>query len=177
MIAQTIQFFGVAPEALYNAWLSTTQHAAMAMDGNHPVTFYRPGVGEVTDIKEGDEIRALLLAKEEAAAFGFTDNTPHYFVNSTILKLVPGKLIVATWKNLGWNLALDKSKATDLESTIILTFKQNIAGSEIQFVQVNVPDYEVRFPNTGETGHLSSLVNTHWSLVYWESMKQYFAKK
>jgi hypothetical protein len=31
-------------------------------------------------------------------------------------------------------------------------------------------------PETGEIGALSSIVNTHWSLLYWEPMRAYFQK-
>ena len=40
----------------------------------------------------------------------------------------------------------------------------------------NVPDYKVNVPETGEIGALSSIVNTHWSLLYWEPMRAYFQK-
>ena len=41
-------------------------------------------------------------------------------------------------------------------------------------VHVNVPDYEVYIPETGETEPLTTIVNTHWGLQYWEPMKKYF---
>ncbi len=75
-----------------------------------------------------------------------------------------------------WNFALDPSEITDLDSMVVLTFQKNLVGVEIQLVQVNVPDYKVSVPETGEIGPLSSIVNTHWSLLYWEPMKRYFQK-
>jgi len=71
-------------------------------------------------------------------------------------------------------LATDANKITALESTLILTFKNNFAGAEIQMVHVNVPDYEVYIPETGEAEPLTTIVNTHWGLQYWEPMKRYF---
>jgi uncharacterized protein YndB with AHSA1/START domain len=111
-------------------------------------------------------------------AFGFAgpDGQPHFSLHTRILQLVPGTLIVLTWKTLVWNDALDPSEITDLDSTVVLTFKKNLAGAEIQLVQANVPDYTVRVPETGEIGALSSIVNTHWSLLYWEPMRAYFQK-
>jgi hypothetical protein len=85
-------------------------------------------------------------------------------------------VIVLTWKNMVWNFALDPSEVTDLDSTVVLTFRKNLAGAEIQLVQANVPDYKVSVPETGEIGSLSSIVNTHWSLLYWEPMRRYFHK-
>lgn len=167
MIAQTIQFTGVRPETLYTAYLSSREHSAMTA-GNRPASFFRPGDGEVAYGKEGDELRA----------FGFTDpdGQTQFSLAAKILQLVPGKLIVLTWKNMVWNFALDPSEISDLDSTVVLTFQRNIAGTEIQLVQVNVPDYKVSVPETGEVGSLSSIVNTHWSFLYWEPMKRYFQK-
>lgn len=75
-----------------------------------------------------------------------------------------------------WNFALDPNEVTDLDSTVVLTFQKTIAGAEIQLMQVNVPEYTVSVPETGEIGALSSIVNTHWSLLYWEPMRSYFQK-
>jgi uncharacterized protein YndB with AHSA1/START domain len=167
MIAQTAHFPGVSPETLYTAYLSSKEHSAMTA-GSRPASFSRPGDGEVAYGKEGDELRA----------FGFTgpEGQMQFSLTAKILQLVPGKVIVLTWKNMVWNFALDPSEVTDLDSTVVLTFQKNLVGAEIQLVQVNVPDYKVRVPETGEIGPLSSIVNTHWSLLYWEPMKRYFQK-
>jgi hypothetical protein len=123
----------------------------------------------VASVKEGDELRA----------FGFTgpDRQTEFSLTAKILQLVPEKVIVLTWKNMVWNFALDPSEVTDLDSTVVLTFRKNIAGAEIQLVQVNVPDYKVHIPETGEVGSLSSIVNTHWNILYWEPMTRYFQKR
>jgi len=52
----------------------------------------------------------------------------------------------------------------------------SMTKGKCQLVQVNVPDYKVSVPQTGEIGALSSIVNTHWNLLYWEPMKKYFQK-
>ena len=49
-----------------------------------------------------------------------------------------------------------------------------MAGTEVRLVQSNVPAYRVRIPETGEVGPLSEIVNTQWSLLYWEPMRAYF---
>jgi len=169
MIAQTHQFMGISPETLYNAYLSPKEHGAMTNDGNTIVTYNRPGAGEVAIGETGDELHAFGFIGEDGKV---QDN-----VVGTIFRLVPGKLIVMSWKNLAWQWATDSQHITDFESTLILTFRKTAFGSEIQMVQVNLPDYEVHIPPTGETGALSSIVNTHWSLLYWEPMKKYFAGK
>jgi hypothetical protein len=168
MIVQTAHFPGVSPEALYHAYLSSSEHSAMTAD-SRPAAFYRPSEGEVAYGQEGDNMHA----------FGFTgpDGQTQFSLTATILQLVPNKLIVLTWKNIVWDFALDKSEVTDLDSTVVLTFQKNLAGAEIQLVQVNVPEYNVHVPETGETGSLRSIVNTHWSLLYWEPMRRYFQKR
>ena len=167
LIAQTMQFTGVSPETLYNAYLSSSEHSAMTA-GSRPAFFSRPSEGEVDRGQEGDEL----------FAFGFSgpDGQTHFSLTAKIVQLVPGKVIVMTWKNMVWNFALDPSEITDLDSTVILTFRKNFAGAEIQLVQVNIPDYKVSVPETGEIGSLSSIVNTHWNILYWEPMKSYFHK-
>jgi len=167
LIVQTAQFTGVSPERLYNAYLSSGEHSAMTA-GSRPASFFRHREGAVDQGQEGDELHA----------FGFTgpDGQLQFSLDAKILQLAPGKLIVLTWKNIVWNFALDLSEVTALDSTVVLTFRKNLAGSEIQLVQTNVPDYKVSVPETGEIGSLSSIVNTHWSLLYWEPMRVYFQK-
>src|SRR5215471_11230003 len=158
LIVQTSQFTGVNPETLYNAYLSSREHSAMTA-GSRPASFFRPGDGEVAHGQEGDELRAF--------GFAGADGQTQFSLTAKILQLVPGKLIVMTWKNMVWNFALDLGEVTDLDSTVVLTFKKNLAGAEIQLVQANVPDYKVSVPETGEVGSLTSIVTTHWSLLYW----------
>lgn len=167
-LCQTVQFMGQSPDVLYDAYLSSKDHGAMSLDGKQRVLYYRPGTGPVAIGKEGDELRAFEVAGPEGRI--------QYRVTGKVLKLVPGKLIVMAWRNLAWGMAVNPAEVTDLDSTVVLTFKRNSAGAEIQFVQVNVPDYLVKLEDSGETGPLSSLVNTHWNLVYWEPMKRYFQK-
>ncbi len=166
MIIQTNQFIGISPETLYNTYLSSEEHGKMTSQGDVIATYHRPGVGDVSVGEAGDELRA----------WGFTnkDGKLEYNLRATILRLVPGKLIVMSWKNLPWNLATNPKLVTDLESTLVLTFKKTAFGSEIHIVHVNVPDYEVHIPETGEIAPLNTIVNTHWGLQYWEPMKKYF---
>jgi hypothetical protein len=168
MIIQTNQFVGVSPEALYNAYLNSIEHGKMTSSGagSELTTWYRPGVGDVMTAEVGDELRAW--------GFKGKDGKQHYNLRATILSLVPGRLIVQRWKNLPFNLATDPKLVTDMESTLVLTFKKTAFGAEIHMVHVNVPDYEVHISETGETAPLTTIVNTHWGLQYWEPMKKYF---
>lgn len=166
LIAQTAQFGGVTPDVLYEAFLSAEQHAAMTA-GSRPATFFRPSIGNVARGEVGDQLQA----------FGSVgpDGETRFSLTAQILALVPGRLIVMTWKNIAWEAALDLADITDLPSTVTLTFKANIAGAEVRLVQANVPDYPVRIADTGEVGPASAIINTHWSLLYWEPMRVYFS--
>jgi len=168
MIVQTNQFVGASPESLYNAYLNSVEHGRMTTsgEGEELTTWYRPGVGNVANGEVGDELRC----------WGFIDKDGNrvYNLNATNLSLVPGKLIVQRWKNLPFNSATHPEQITDMESTLVLTFKKTAFGAEIYMVHINVPDYEVFIEQTGERAPLYTIVNTHWGLQYWEPMKKYF---
>lgn len=167
-LIQSIQFVGVSPETLYKAYLNSVEHGKMTTSGAGAefTTWHRPGKGDVANGEIGDEIRA----------WGFKDQNGKQVYNmiGTILSMVPNQLIVHRWKNLPFTLATDPTKITDLESTLVLTFKKTAFGSEIHMAHINVPDYEVFIPQTGEKDALGNIINTHWGLQYWEPMKQYF---
>jgi uncharacterized protein YndB with AHSA1/START domain len=166
LIAQTTQFTGLSPQRLYDAYLSSKEHAAMTADGALLATFHRPSKDEVAVGGVGDELWAFGVPGGEGKA--------QYSLNARVLELVPGKLIVLSWRNKVWDLALDPNDRTDLPSTVVLTFAANAAGAEIRLMQANVPHYKVSGPETGEVGSLSDIVNTHSSLLYWEPMRRYF---
>lgn len=165
MIVQTAQFTGANPDTLYDAYLSSATHSAMTA-GARPATFRRPGHGDVPDGNEGDELVAFGAQSEGGDTI--------YSLSARILRLVPKRLIVLSWRNMAWDQALDPDEITDLASTVELTFVANFAGAEVRLVQGNVPSYRVRIPDTGEVGPLEQIVNTHWSVLYWDPMRRYF---
>jgi uncharacterized protein YndB with AHSA1/START domain len=165
MIVQTAQFTGSNPDTLYDAYLSSATHSAMTA-GARPATFRRPGHGDVPDGNEGDELVAFGAQSE--------DGDTIYSLSARILRLVPKRLIVLSWRNMAWDQALDPDEITDLASTVELTFVANFAGAEVRLVQGNVPSYRVRIPDTGEVGPLEQIVNTHWSVLYWDPMRRFF---
>jgi uncharacterized protein YndB with AHSA1/START domain len=167
MIAQTVNFPGVRPGDLYDAFLVAREHTAMTAPGPLPAIYHRPGLDEVPRGEVGDELRAFAIVG--------SDGQIRYSVSGTILNLVPRRLIVMSWVNLVWSMAVDAEDTTDLPSTLELRFVENVAGAEIRVVQVGVPDYKVHIPQTGETGPLSQIVNTHWNLLYWDPMRRHFA--
>ena len=165
-LSQTIQFNGTSAEALYRAYLSSAQHAAMTLDGTYAATYRRRG-DEVDTGAVGDELWAIGLPAD--------DGNVQYSVSARVLELVPDRLIVCSWKNKAWDLAVEPSDVTDLPSTLVLTFTGNFMGAEIHLSQTNIPSYQVRIPETGEIGPLSEIVDRHWNILYWDPMRQYFA--
>jgi uncharacterized protein YndB with AHSA1/START domain len=166
-ISQTIQFYGSHAHALYRAYLSSAEHAAMTRDGTYPATFRRDGadveVGEV-----GDQLWAIGAQGD--------DGEVHYSVSARVLELVPDQLIVLSWKSKAWDLAVNHSEITELPSTVVLTFADNFMGAEIHLSHANVPSYTVKIAETGQVGPLSEIADRHWNIHYWDPMRQYFAR-
>jgi len=165
-LSQTVQFNGSSAEALYRAYLSSAQHAAMTVDGTYAATYRQRG-DDVDTGAVGDELWVVGPAAE--------DGNVQYSVSARVLELVPDLLIVLSWKNKAWDLAVEPSEVTDLPSTLVLTFTGNFMGAEIHLSQTNIPNYQVRIPETGEVGPLSEIVDRHWNILYWDPMRQYFA--
>jgi hypothetical protein len=169
MISQITQFMGATAHALYTAYMSSAEHSAMTLDGTYAATFRRPGEGDVASGRPGDQLLAIGARRP--------DGEPQYAVDARILELVPDRLIVHSWKNKDWPLAVDQTEATDLPSTLVLTFRDNFMGAELQLDQINIPNYNVSIAETGEVGPLSEIVNRHWNIVYWDPMRRYFDAK
>jgi uncharacterized protein YndB with AHSA1/START domain len=166
MISQTAHFPGLTPERLYHAFLSAEDHAAMTADGRQHVSYQRPDGQPADDPQAGDQ----LLAFGQPADGGAVE----YRLTARLLDLVPGERIVMAWRSAAWDAAT--GAATDpATSVVVLRFASNMAGAEIRLDQTGVPVYEVQLPDTGERGPLETIVNTHWNLLYWEPMRQYFS--
>ena len=165
-LSQTIQFNGASAEVLYRAYLSSAQHAAMTVDGTYAATYRQRG-DDVDTGAVGDELWVVGPAAE--------DGNVQYSVSARVLELVPDLLIVLSWKNKAWDLAVEPSEVTDLPSTLVLTFTGNFMGAEIHLSQTNIPNYRVQIPETGEVGPLSEIVDRHWNILYWDPMRRYFA--
>jgi len=165
-LSQTIQFNGASAEVLYRAYLSSAQHAAMTLDGTYAAIYRRRG-DDVDTGTVGDELWAIGPTAD--------NGNVQYSVSARVLELVPDRLIVLSWKNKAWDLAVEPSEVTDLPSTLVLTFTGNFMSAEIRLSQTNIPSYQVRIPETGEIGPLSEIVDRHWNILYWDPMRQYFA--
>ena len=164
-IQQTIQFPGVAPEAVYAAYLSSKQHGAMT---GFPASYYRPATKQEVEVgQEGDEFRG----------FGVTgkDGKFQYLIGGRILHLVPGREIVMTWHAAMWDEHA-KPGETPADCILVLTLKPSYGGTELQLVQANVPEYPDLDAAAASTQYTSetSTVNTNWYFRYWATMQKYF---
>lgn len=72
----------------------------------------------------------------------------------TILQVVPKRLIVQSWRSSHWG-------ATDIDSTLILTFLPDKNGGRIELVQVNVIDEDFAGVSQG------------WEKFYWSPWRAY----
>jgi uncharacterized protein YndB with AHSA1/START domain len=124
-IEQTVTF-RTTPERLYRLYLSSRQHAAAC-----------GGWGKAT-------IQARVGGRMAMA--------PH--ITGKFLSLVPGKLIVQTWRGSDW-------KRSELESVLILAFSRRRGACRLVMVHANVPDAHARSITKG------------WFTYYWRPWKKY----
>jgi uncharacterized protein YndB with AHSA1/START domain len=163
-ITQVAEFPGLTPQQLYDAYLSSKDHAAMT---GMPATWHRPSTGKDVDMGQvGDEFRG----------FGMTgpDGKFHYLIGGRLLDLVPGREIVMTWQALAWG-----PRAGAPDCILTLTFAKIPGGAEIRLVQVNVPDFpgDDAKAAAGEPDTETDHVNTNWYFRYWEPMRKFFATR
>lgn len=75
-----------------------------------------------------------------------------------ILQVVPKRLIVQSWRASHW-------KASDIDSTLILTFWPQGRGARIELVHVNVADHDFAGVSEG------------WELYYWTPWREYLKQR
>ena len=161
-VIQTAVFPGTTPQQLYDAYLSSKDHAAMT---GFPASWYRPNTGKEMQVGEvGDEFHGFGVAG--------SDGKLQYLIAGRLLDLVPGREIVMTWRAAMWN-----PPAGSPDCILTLTFAKVPGGAEIRLVQVNVPDFpgEDTKAAASEVQTETDTVNTNWYFRYWEPMRKYFA--
>jgi activator of HSP90 ATPase len=72
------------------------------------------------------------------------------------LRIVPGRLIVQSWRSSGW-------KSGDADSILVLAFSDTPKGGRIDLTHVNVP------------GHDHKGVTEGWKKYYWRPWKKRLA--
>ena len=123
---QTVEF-AAAPEVLYEIFMDSERHAAAI---NAPASISRVEGG-----------------KFECFGGGLT---------GTNLRLVPGRMIVQSWRANEW-------KDSDPDSILILQFGKSANGGRIHLIHANIPD------------HSYEMINEGWGAHYWEPWKAYLA--
>lgn len=127
-MARTIQIAALLPASptrLYDMYLDPVEHAAFT---GSPVT----------------------IAAEVGAPFRAFDGV----LSGTILQLVPGRLIVQSWRSPHWAEA-------DIDSTLVLSFHPEKEGGRIELVHVNVVDSDFAGVSQG------------WEKFYWTPWRAY----
>jgi hypothetical protein len=148
----------------------------MTGDGQESITglpaTYTNAAGEpVDEASVGDQLVAFCFSPEMCG------------LSATVVSVQenPGTYTVAMdWWNFGWVSAIDETDYSvpqrgAPDSNLVVTFRDTLAGAQIELVQVNVPDYKVRIPNpdgSEEIGPLSTIVNTHWNTLYWDGIRR-----
>jgi uncharacterized protein YndB with AHSA1/START domain len=117
--------FRAAPEQLFRLYMDPRRHAAVTGMGKVMVSG-RPG----SRFKVGGHLRGRMLA------------------------VVPGRLIVQTWRGADW-------KKSEPDSVLTLAFEPAQGGARVRLVQANVP-----------ARHYDSIV-TGWPTYYWKRWKEY----
>ncbi len=117
--------FPAPPERLYRIYLSAPEHAAACGWGRARIT---PRAGG-----------RMALA-------------PH--ISGKFLLLVPGRLIVQTWRGADW-------RKSELDSVLLLSFQRIRGGCRMHMVHANVPDAHPKSITSG------------WRAYYWAPWKAY----
>jgi uncharacterized protein YndB with AHSA1/START domain len=125
--------FRVPPERLYRMYTNAREHAAAC----------------------GGWGRAAIQAK----VGGRMAMAPH--ITGKFLVLVPGRMIVQTWRGSTW-------KRSDLDSVLTLAFERVRGGSRLVMVHANVPDAHARSIGSRNSG---------WYKHYWRPWKAYLRRR
>jgi len=130
-MAKTIQqsiVFRATPERLYDIYLDSKKHAA-AIQATAAI-----------DRRAGGRF----------SAYGG-------MLRGRILALVPGRLIVQTWRGDDW-------RKGELESILILTFSRTSGGARLELVHANIPERRVAGIRRG------------WHTYYWRPWRTYLRR-
>jgi activator of HSP90 ATPase len=78
-------------------------------------------------------------------------------LRGTNLMVVPGELVVQSWRASSW-------KKADRDSILILTFRKTAFGARVDLVHVNVPEHDHKGVTSG------------WPKFYWRPWRAHLAK-
>jgi hypothetical protein len=95
----------------------------------------------------------VTISGQPGAPFSAFDNV----LTGTILQVVPKRLIVQSWRSPHWG-------ATDIDSTLILSFLADKEGGRIELTHVNVVDDDFAGVSQG------------WEKFYWTPWRAYLTR-
>ena len=128
VVRQTVTF-KASPETLFRLYLDPKQHAAAIAD-------------------------KVSISRKVGARFTAFNG----MLSGRNLVIVPGKLIVQTWRARPW-------KPRDPDSILILRFRKARGGGTIDLVHAGMPDYDYQPIKRG------------WTRYYWTPWKAYLRKR
>ena len=171
-LSQTVHFPGTSADALFDLYATSEGHKAVT---GLPASYKAPGGNPADRAEIGGTLDAFCFKPDMCA------------LNARVLDISNAEgvhSITMAWWNFGWASAIDPADLTvegrgAPDSTLVLTFRDTLRGAQIEMVHVNVPDFKVRIPNpdqTEEIGPLSTIVNTHWNLLYWDGFRRNLAQ-
>jgi len=128
-LTQKVVFKNTTPEQLYDLYMDAKLHSLVTGD-------------------------TATIVKKEGAAFTAYGS----YIKGKNLQLIPGKLIVQSWRGSDWN-------KSDIDSTFILQFDKKGADAIVNMVHANLPDDEADGIKSG------------WNDFYWIRWKAYLAGK
>jgi uncharacterized protein YndB with AHSA1/START domain len=135
-MAKTIEqrvTFSVPPERLYRLYLNRREHETACGGWGKAAIVGRVG--------------------------GRMAMAPH--ISGKFLHLVPGRMIVQTWRGSNW-------KRSDTDSILTLTFERVAQGTRLVMVHANVPEANARSIASATSG---------WHGHYWRPWKGYLRKQ
>ena len=127
-IQQRVEF-NVSPARLFNLYLDSAEHTAAT------------------------HAKALISGKVGGRFSAFDG-----IITGKILALVPGRMIVQSWRARHW-------KKTDLDSVLVLTFSKTEKGAQVDLAHANVP------------AHDHEGVTQGWKKYYWAPWRAYLKHK
>lgn len=128
-LTQKVLFKDTTPQQLYELYMDAKLHTAVTGD-----------IAKIT--------------KKEGAAYSAFGS----YISGKNLKLIPGKLIVQTWRGSDW-------KKSDLDSIFIIQLEKNGKDAILNMVHTNLPDDQAADIKSG------------WADYYWTSWKAHLAGK
>ena len=82
------------------------------------------------------------------------------YIRGTFLALVPGRMILQTWRGADW-------RKSDLDSILLLTFQRAGRRCRVSLVHANVPDHKAKSIGSPTDG---------WYKHYWNPWRAYLKK-